>query len=62
MKGYVEGSLICGPVQRKDDDVSRWESRDESPKDHRREIKASRQGMKVTKGSRGINGSNAENH
>jgi hypothetical protein len=30
VKGYVEGSLTCGTVQRKDDNVSQWESRDES--------------------------------
>jgi len=62
VKGYVEGRLTCGTVQRKDDNVSQWESRDKSPKDHRRRIKASHQGTKVTIGSRGINDSNDRNH
>jgi photosystem II stability/assembly factor-like uncharacterized protein len=62
MKGYFEGSLTCGTVQRNDDDVSQWESRDECPKDHRREIKASHQGSKVTIGSKGINCSSDRHH
>jgi hypothetical protein len=37
MKGYFEGSLTCGTVQRKDDDASQWESRDESPKESSKE-------------------------
>jgi len=40
MKGYFEGSLTCGTIQRNDDDVSHG-NQGMSPTEYRREIKAS---------------------